>query len=64
MAKVVKCAICGNEFTTNKPNKKYCSFSCKEAGGKLRRIKWNVANPHYNAEYMQKYRKKGGKNER
>ena len=59
-----KCEICGKVFTTARPNKKYCSFSCKEAGSKLKRMKWKEANPHYSAEYMKEYRKKenrGGK---
>lgn len=57
MAKVVICPICGTSFETSKPNKKYCSFSCKEAGGKLRRMKWEDQNPYYNTTYMKKYRK-------
>ncbi len=60
MAKVVKCAICGTEFTTSKPNKRYCSFSCKEAAARLRRMKWEDNNPAYNREYMKQYRKKEG----
>ena len=63
MAKNVTCPICGAQFETSRPNKKYCSFSCKEAGRKLRRMKWEHDNPHYNAEYMKKYRaaqRKGG----
>ena len=56
MAKIVVCPICNTIFRTKKPNKKYCSFSCKEAGRQLGRMKWKEANPHYNAEYMKKYR--------
>ena len=56
MAKLVKCPICGAEFETSRPNKKYCSFSCKEAGRKLQRMKWEAANEGYNAAYMKKYR--------
>lgn len=56
MAKIVRCQICGKIFETSRPNKKYCSFSCKEAGRKLQRMKWAEENPHYNAEYMKKYR--------
>ena len=56
MAKVVTCPICGAEFETSRPNKKYCSFTCKEAGAKLRRMKWEDKNPHYNTTYMQQYR--------
>lgn len=54
--KKIKCAICGAEFETNRPNKKFCSFSCKEAGAMLRRMKWNAENPKYSTEYMKKYR--------
>ena len=57
MAKVVTCPICGKQFATDKPNKKYCSFSCKEAGVNLRRVKWKDRNPQYNTEYMKRYRK-------
>lgn len=63
MAKIVICPICGRKFETKKPNKKYCSFSCKEAGRRLQRMKWNSQHPNYDREYMQKYRsaqKKGG----
>ena len=58
MAKTIKCPICGLEFTTSRPNKKYCSFTCKEAGHKLQRLKWEDKNPGYNRSYMQAYRKK------
>lgn len=58
MSKIIKCAICGAEFETIRPNKKYCSFICKEAGNKLQRMKWNDKNPHYNTNYMRKYRTK------
>jgi len=56
MAKVVICPICGRSFETSKPNKKYCSFTCKEAGNKLRRMVWRNTHPHYDAAYMKKYR--------
>ena len=59
MLKKVTCPICGAVFETNRPNKKYCSFSCKEAGAKLRRMKWTDNNPNYNRDYMKQYRKKG-----
>lgn len=54
--KNVICPMCGRQFETNKPNKKYCSFSCREAGRKLQRMKWDAQNPDYNAEYMRGYR--------
>ena len=53
---VKKCIICGRNFETDRPHKKYCSFTCKEAGRLLQRMKWEDANPHYNAEYMREYR--------
>lgn len=56
MAKSVKCPICGTEFETERPNKKYCSFVCKEAGRRLQRMKWEKNNAGYNAVYMRKYR--------
>lgn len=56
MGKVVKCVICGRQFETARPNKKYCSFSCREAGRKLQRLKWEDEHPNYITKYMQKYR--------
>lgn len=56
MAKIIKCPICGQEFVTYRPNKKYCSFTCKEAGHRLQRMKWNEANKGYNTKYMRLYR--------
>ena len=70
MNKIKKCAICGKEFETTKPNKKYCSLSCKEAGKRLQRMKWEHENPDYNREYMREYMRehrktqKGAKNGR
>lgn len=59
MEKTIKCVICGIEFKTNRPRRKYCSFSCKEAGAMLQRKKWEEKNPNYVKEYMREYRKKG-----
>ena len=56
--KIIICPICGTQFETNRPNKKYCSFSCKEAGRQLRYMKWTEDHPHYSTEYMRKYREK------
>ena len=56
--KIIICPICGTQFETNRPNKKYCSFSCKEAGRQLRYMKWTEEHPHYSTEYMRKYREK------
>lgn len=58
MAKKVICPICGTEFITNRPNKKYCSFSCKGAAEMKQRIKWGLKNPEYNKNYMKAYRAK------
>lgn len=63
MIKIVTCPICGAEFETARPNKKYCSFSCKEAGRRLQRMKWEEQNPNYGAEYMKKYRSRTAKKE-
>lgn len=57
MAKLKKCEICGAEFETNRPNKKFCSLSCREAGRLVARMKWEERNPGYITDYMQKYRK-------
>lgn len=45
------CPICMAEFETTKPNKKYCSFTCKEAGRLMLRAKWKAANPTYDRDY-------------
>lgn len=58
MSKIITCPICGKQFETIKPNKKYCSFSCKEAGAKFRRMNWEDQNPNYNKDYMKEYRRK------
>ena len=58
MGKFVECPICGAKFSTTRPNKKYCSFTCKEAGTILRRILWAQKNPNYNAEYQKARREK------
>ena len=56
MVKTVICPICGAQFQTARPNKKYCSFTCKEAGRKLQRMKWETENPDYSRNYMRAYR--------
>ena len=56
MAKVITCPMCGKQFETSRPNKKYCCFSCKDAGRRLQRMKWETKNPHYITTYMKKYR--------
>jgi hypothetical protein len=62
MEKQIKCPICGKDFLTSKPRKKYCSFSCKEAGAKLARMKWEARNPDYVKNYVSEYRKRTGQN--
>lgn len=56
--KTVICPICGKVLQTDKPNKKYCSFACKEAGQKVLRLKWEARNAHYMKEYMKEYRRR------
>lgn len=51
MERIIKCRICGKEFTTRWPNRKYCSLSCRDAGERLRRMKWTAANPDYYTTY-------------
>lgn len=51
------CPICGKHFSTSRPNKKYCSFTCKAAGHIVMRMKWEEAHPNYHAEYMRQKRK-------
>ena len=58
MAKTRICPICGAQFETSRPNKKYCSFTCKAARQTLVRMKWKDENPDYYKEYMKKYREK------
>ena len=61
MAKIVKCSICGKEFETSRPNKKYCSFVCREAGTKLTRLNWDNRHAGYMTSYMKNYRQKNRK---
>ena len=56
--RIKKCEICGKIFETNRPNKKYCSFTCKEAGEKLWRLKWQDKNPEYQKLYQRAYRER------
>ena len=51
MPKLVICPICERSFVTNRPHKKYCSLTCRDAGRILQRMKWDEANPHYNRDY-------------
>ena len=56
--RTIKCIICGQPFETSKPNKKYCSFSCRIAAENLRRMKRKEADPEYNKNYMRQYRQR------
>lgn len=56
--KKVCCLICGAVFETNKPNKKYCSLLCREAGRQLSQMKRKQRDPEYMTRYMRKYREK------
>lgn len=40
MSRVVKCSICGNIFTTDKPRGKYCSEKCRKKGEYNTRVIW------------------------
>lgn len=54
--KTVTCPICGKSFSTNRPNKKFCSFGCREAGKKLWQLEWEAKHRDYRAKYMKEYR--------
>lgn len=58
MERVVKCSLCYRQFTTERPRKKYCSATCKEAATRAKRILWKKNNPHYDRDYMREYRKR------
>lgn len=52
------CPICGQEFTTNRSNTKYCSDRCKAEGAKLTRKKWEAKTDYKEKQRqrMQAYR--------
>lgn len=58
--RIVKCPICGKKFETARPNKKYCSLICREAGKQLKRIYWENKNPNYNATYYREHKRDKG----
>lgn len=58
--RVITCPICGREFETARPNKKYCSLICREAGKQLNRLYWNRENPTYNRDYYQDHKRDKG----
>ena len=43
---VKKCPICGAEFTTEAPRKKYCSTACRRAGERAVRAAWVQKSGH------------------
>jgi hypothetical protein len=53
-----KCLICGKEFATSRPNKKYCCLICKEAAKKFKRLQWEEGKSDYMRQYMRQYRAK------
>ena len=58
MKRIITCEICGTQFTTNKPNSKYCGLKCREYARIYNRSVWKKLNPNYQKEYMKEYRKK------
>lgn len=58
MRKKVVCPICGTEFMTDRPNRKYCSLNCKEASIKLKQMRFLEENPTYFRDYMRERRRK------
>ena len=58
MQKTIKCGICGQKFTTRKPNKKYCCYECRVKAIQKNRKAWSDRNKDYMKRYMKDYRKK------
>ena len=58
------CPICGREFETNAPNRKYCGTDCAKIAQARRKKHWLDNNYEYNKmrqrEYQRKYRREGG----
>lgn len=61
--KTVICKICGKTFLTELPNKKFCSYTCKIANDKMRRMIWEEEHKGYGARYMREYRRAKRKQE-
>lgn len=55
MLREKKCIICGKNFETEYPNKRYCSLVCKDAASRMREMKFKAENPDYYKEYMKNY---------
>lgn len=62
--RTVICPICGKSFETARPNKKYCSLICREAGKQLKRLYWKEENPTYDADYYREHKKGKSKMEK
>lgn len=52
------CPVCGVEFETERPNKRYCSYTCRDINDKARRMQWQADHPDYYANYLRQYREK------
>lgn len=48
------CKMCGNEFVSDAPNRKYCCALCMYAAKKYNRMKFLKKHPHYNRDYKRK----------
>lgn len=58
------CPICGTEFESTVPNRKYCSKDCAKTAQSIRQKRWIKDNyEHHKShqrEYQRRYREKGG----
>ena len=52
----VKCQLCGKNFTTDAPNRKYCE-ECRDTGAKKSRKEWEIKN-NYREKQMLSARKR------
>lgn len=55
--RLVKCVICGKEFTTNRTNAKYCGDECRNKGRRSKRKEWEKKTG-YTIKQCEKMRKK------
>lgn len=55
--RLVKCIICGKEFTTNRTNVKYCSDECRNKGRESKRKEWEKKTG-YTLKQCEKMREK------
>lgn len=51
------CEICGNTYTTDAPNTKYCCLECREIARREHRKAWETDNADYSKVYAQMRRK-------